>query len=88
MTFSLDFGTEYFADWAAGTYKVVRYSNTPAAAGQGIAVSMPRAEVIRAPNRSVSGEISKQTVTVKGHRDTTSIGTTALARSPFYVVLY
>jgi hypothetical protein len=87
-TFMLPFDTTYMADWAAGTYKVFRYANAPVSAGQGWAFGMPRAEVMLKPHRDVNGEESKQMVTLKAHRDTATIGSTDLARSPFYIVLF
>jgi hypothetical protein len=87
-TFMLPFDTTYMADWAAGTYKVFRYGNAPSSPGQGFAFGMPRAEVMLKPHRDVSEEQSKQMVTLKAHRDTTTIGSTALARSPFYLVMF
>lgn len=78
--------TAFMTDWDSGTYKNFRYSATPESAGQGIAFHMPRAEILRTPIYGVNGEVSKYQLTCKAHRDTTSIGATELARSPFYLV--
>ena len=82
----VDPDTSYMTDWDNGTYKNFRYAGTPAAAGQGIAFHMPRAEILRTPIYGENGETSKYQLTCKAHRDTSSIGTTELARSPFYLV--
>ena len=85
-TLMVDPDTSFLTDWDSGTYKNFRYSATPESAGQGIAFHMPRAEILQAPIYGVNGEVSKYKLTCKAHRDTSSIGSTELARSPFYLV--
>ena len=85
---TIPFETGVFDDVDNGQFKAFRYSKRASSGGQGFAFSMPRAEVIPTPNRTAVSEESKVQFTLKAHRDTAAIGTTNLARSPFYIIQF
>lgn len=76
----------YNTNLLAGTYMAFRLARL-GTEGNVVAIGMPRAQITGTPTTVENGNVLGSAVNIRGEEDTDSIGTTDIAKAPFYIAL-